>query len=299
MASSKLKRDYPYLAAYLDANHRNPIADRLMKAQTKGCTRALTIPMIAAFAGAATLVVMGQPILAILGFFGLLIGGTAGVFLYTRNKVRKESIASTEEEEILAKNVDAVRVMRKLDEDRKFTKWMDPVAIQLLEAGAYHWSRINKSFEGSTWRANNLADHWLTMRDRAQMASTLAMAELAILCSGCTGEPAKNRKDDWQSVVDDLVDLDIEDALRGLARSAATHPKEYRYQSPRTKEIFEPARRLAENLKAVADEIEQSSPLAVGGGSTLRDSLAKSSLDDLLGEIRQIREAEQELGRSD
>lgn len=152
------------------------------------------------------------------------------------------------------------------------------------------------SFDDVRWDKGDLPDHWLSLREKAEKAANLAMAELLMLCMQCVGEPLKSRKGDFQAVMEDFVGLDIEDALRGLAKVTASHPKEYKFQSPRTRELFQPGRALAEQLKELADEIETSTRLAkIEMRSDLRTSLGKESIDSLLSEMRYVREAEEEL----
>lgn len=298
MASKRLIRDYPYLSAYLDAPHPNPLVERLASLSNFGCLAAMG----------------GAPMVAILSFmisdrfigpiggslFALGMAVTSGVLLFSFGKRHSEKAAkeATVEDKLMSQAAQAIDHFKKLDRERKLHKWMDPVAIQLLEAGAYHWSRIRQTFDDSRWNVSQLPEHWVGLKQKAHSAANLAMAELVILCAGCTGEPTKTRKDDFQSVFEDLVDLDIEDALRGLAKVTATHPKEYRFQSPQTKEIFEPARQIAERLKQLADEMEQATQIAKTELPQSQLNLGQETIGHLLEEIKAVRQAEQELHQS-
>jgi len=298
MASKRLLRDYPYLSGFLDSPHPNPLVDRLASLSNFGCMAALVgSPMI----GVLSFMLSGRFIGPIGGtVFALGMAITGGILLFAMGKRHsdKASKEATVEEKLMAQSAQSIEHLRKLDRERKLHKWMDPVAIQLLEAGAYHWSRIRMTFSDARWNVNQLPEHWVGLKQKANSSANLAMAELVILCAGCTGEPVKNRKDDFQSVFEDLVDLDIEDAVRGLAKVTATHPKEYRFQSPQTREIFEPAREIAERLKELADEMEQATLIAKTELPQSHLHLGNESIGHLLEEIKAVRQAEQELHQS-
>jgi len=296
MASNKLKRDYPHLSAYMDFPHVNPLIEQLSSMKNLGCLASLAI---SPFLGMATFMVTsrfaGVPGGLMLGFASF-VAFAISIYSYGTKYSSRNAKEITAEDRLIDQGHAALHQLRKLDNDKKLPKWMDPVAIQLLEAGAYHWSRVRMSFDDVRWDKGDLPDHWLSLREKAEKAANLAMAELLMLCMQCVGEPLKSRKGDFQAVMEDFVGLDIEDALRGLAKVTASHPKEYKFQSPRTRELFEPGRALAEQLKELADEIETSTRLAkIEMPSDLRTSLGKESIDSLLSEMRYVREAEEEL----
>jgi hypothetical protein len=296
MASNKLKRDYPYLSAYMDFPHVNPLIAQMSSVKNFGCLAAMTVsPFLALaaflvtdrFAGAGGGFLFG---------FATFVASAISIYSYGTKISARNVKEITAEDRLIDQAHSALHQLRKLDKESKMPKWMDPVAIQLLEAGAYHWNRVRQSFDDVRWDRGDLPDHWVSLRAKAEKAANLAMAELLILCIQCVGEPLKTRKGDFQAVVEDFVGLDIEEALRGLAKVTASHPKEYKFQSPRTRELFEPGRALAEQLKELADEIETSTRLAkVEMPSDLRTSLGKESIETLLSEMRYVREAEEEL----
>ena len=295
MASNKLKRDYPYLAEYLDAPHSNPLMEKLSSAQGFGCVAAVAgAPIIGIATFLLTNRMVGPGAGAFLAFGAAVVGAVALSSYATKNFKNTEKNAAPEEKLMHQANA-AIQHLKKLDGDRKLPKWMDPVAIQLLEAGAYHWSRVRKTFGDVRWDTRDLPEHWVALREKAERAANLAMAELIILCTQCVGEPHKTRKGDFQSVLEDIVDLDIEDALRGLAKATATHPTEYRFSSPRTQEIFPHGKELAERLKDLAEEIEQATQIAKTEIPELRTSLGQDSIETLLSEMRYVRQAEEEL----
>lgn len=294
MASSKLKRDFPYAAGYIDHNHSNPILDRLSAVNNLGCLASgVGAPVVAMGVWMIGARFMGPPagFVAFASFFAALIA----LYSYGTKVGTQSAKKATQEERLIDEAYGVIMELRKLDRERKLLKHMDPVAMQLIEASAYHWSRVHRAFDDGRWNASEIPEHWTALRERASQAADLAMAELIILCRQCIGEPLKNRKDDFQSVIDDFAGLEIVDALRGLAKVSATHPKEYRFSSPQTPLIFDQARGLAEQLKSLADEVEESTRIAKTDIPELRTSLGRESIDSLLSDLRHIKRAEVEL----
>lgn len=295
MASTKIKRDFPSLAAYLDHPHPNPLFRRIGAGPALGCLMALVSSLVV---GVGVFALASPAIGPLMAVVASLAGSGAAAFAVAAagwRIGRKNAAAPTAEDQLLAQGFGAVESFRRLDNEKRIPKWVDPIALQLLEAGAYHWGRVRQTFAGSQWHSADLPEHRANLRDKAIRAADLAMAELAILSAQCVGEPKKNRKDDFQAAFEDFADLAIEDAIRGLARVAATHPKAYRFESPRAKEIFEPAKGLAEQLKGLADEVAGASFEAPAEDDGLRTSLGRESIDSLLTELRYTRLAEEEL----
>lgn len=294
MASNKLQRDFPYFSQYLNATHPNPLKGRAQSKYGMGCLTALAGAPIVSF---ATFMLLSRFIGPSAGFvaFAAFVISLLALFNYGTKLGSRSITEATPEDKLLEHAGSKIESLKKLDNDRKLPKWIDPVAIQLLEAGAYHWSRVTMAFDDPRWGDAQLPTHWLSLRERASKAAELAMAELVILCEKCVGEPPKNRKSDYQSVFDDFVSLDIEDAIRGLAKVTATHPSEYRFTSASTPVIFEEAKELAENLKSLADEVEEATRIAKTEIPELRANLARESIEGLLSEIRHVKKAESEL----
>lgn len=302
MASSKLKREYPYLAAYLDHEIASPsiaVTERIMG---MGCAAVgIGAPLGGIAIGLATSLLTGNFGLGMVGGLFGFIGTIALGGVLIAKKVKASQKPVSEEDRLLREAMGSRSALLDLDKNKKLTKWLDPVAAQLLEAGAYHWSRVRTTLDASAWTHGDVPGHWKALREKALTGADVAMAELLILASGCVGEPMKNRKDEWNSIVEDFVSLDIEDALRGLSKATSNHPNQYRYTSPNTRDIFDPGKRIAERLKDLADEVQNATPrvlaetsntVAIPGATT---GYATESLDVLLGEIKAVRQAEKEL----
>lgn len=186
--------------------------------------------------------------------------------------------------------------MWKLEQQRKLHKQLDPSMSQLLEAAAYHYSRIVAATSGKFWTSDQLPAHWRSVREQALAAAEQAMEELIMLGSTCMGEPETNRGKAIKEAVEDLVDFDIVVAIGELRDVAAADWTKFSHHSPNTKHAFEPARDIAERLKKLADEIESRSEEVIKeSGVRIPVESAVSSIDVVLSEMTSVSEAEEEL----
>lgn len=295
MSSAKFKRAYPYLSSYLEAARQDPVSRRVAASQGTGCLAVMAGVSIGVLAG---IFVFGQMPAPLGGSFAALNWGVVGIVVSVALAVRGSRNAQKPRnvtEETLSSAAKAARDLRRLDEGRKLHKMLDPVAGQLLEAGAYHWVRVHRTLDARHWQDKKLSTHWQSLRGRAMEAADLAMAELLIIGATCVGDPVRDRKDDIKGVFEDFADLGIQDALRGLAKIAALDERVYTFTTPRAKELFEPGRALAERLKSLADEVESADLKATQEVHLPQGAFATESIDVLLGEFRAVNQAEQEL----
>lgn len=252
------------------------------------------------FATGALLINAGLfvPLAVLLGMFGLF-GGMFGGGLLVRRYVRPLSKPKNRDEEIIVQAIQKTDSLNKLITENKLVRWLDPVAGQLLEAGAFHYARIHSCLDAPMWRSGDLPDHWRNLRSRAKEASERAMSELVILLGGCTGEPSRSKEDDIKDMFSSLAGLNIVDALQGLGQVISTNSDDYVFQSAEAQIAFEPGRQIAERLKTLADEVEEASRQAHADTIEIPDiGTSLDSIDQLLGDFRAVRQAENELDES-
>ncbi len=281
--SPKKGKHYPPTVAYLEkATARSKTPDAL----AVGMFAALLIGGVLGLAVGAAF----GPLGAVLGLpFGIFAGAVLGSAILPRIFHRRKPDPLEE------RATKAILDLKKLHESRKLRTWMDPVALELLEAGAFHYARVTAALDGPYWSTRDLQAHWVSVRNQARQASETAMYELVLMCQACVGKPQTERKDEFKQVVEDLVDLDIADALQGLKEFTNPDWSKFRHQSPMSKQIFEPARALAERLKILGDEVETRMTELTGLGPEGLPSGAVGSLDVVLSELRAVRQAEAEI----
>ena len=295
MASGKLKREYPNLARYLDVTGQQGLDTRFEMVWGLGGLASFALGgavAIAAFLGLlAPVGPIGAAILAMMIGGSALIGGLSLTGRFAQAKQGDQN----EEARLLQQAASTRKALRELDGERKLVKWLDPVAGQMLDAGAYHWARVTAILSGPFWNRSDLGGHWSSLKIRSQRAGDLAMAELAILAGSCVGEPKRSRDSDWKAVMEDVESLDFREIMMGVARMAGTDPKEYRFQSPRSAEVFQPSFELVERLRKLADMLDREAQEAVITGAIPSGSYAAEKIDSLLGDQSAQRQAEEEL----
>ncbi|HRJ27506.1 MAG TPA: hypothetical protein PLO61_08370 [Fimbriimonadaceae bacterium] len=184
-----------------------------------------------------------------------------------------------------------------LADKSKLHRELDPVAGQLLEAGAFYWKRTQDTLKTPAWQREDLPAHWKSMRDQAMEASQSAMDDLFMLLKDCTGKPDKSRKDDLTSAFEKFGALEILDAAQELLMVATGDASQYAYRSPVLPVVFEPAKMLAEKLRDLSNEIESMTrevQAKVASGPANFSSVG--TIDLLLDEMKSIQQAERELG---
>lgn len=278
--------------------HKNDVyAQKIEKSYSMGCgLTMLGIPVVGTGLAVLTGVLTGN---VFWGFLGFAVGATlVGAIGRTLMKKLIEPLKTpkNEEERLLREGQSIINSLRKMDSSRKLYKNLDPVAGQLLEAGAYHWLRIHDQLRNSAWQSDQMGGHWIALKEKSENAANIAMAELLAMCSECVGEPDKDIKDDWQDVLEDFVELDIQDALQGLSKMSKANPEMYRFHSPKTKQIFDPARQVAERLKELADLVEENTQtMKLEVGVTHEGSYSRETIEVLLSEFKAVKQAEEEL----
>lgn len=295
MASGKLKREYPNLARYLDVSGQNGLDTNFETVWGIGGLASFAVGAVVATGSFFAVMAATNPALAFV--VGVVAGSGAfmGGLALTDRVARKKRQDLDDEGRLLMQAADARKGLRNLDSERKLVKWLDPVAGQMLDAGAYHWARVTAILSGPFWNRSDLGGHWRTLKTRSQRAAELAMAELTTLAGSCVGEPKRSRDSDWKAVMEDVESLDFREIMMGVARMAGTDPKEYRFQSPRSAEVFQPCYELVERLRKLADMLDREAQEAVITGAIPSGSYASESIDSILGDLNALRQAEDEL----
>lgn len=185
--------------------------------------------------------------------------------------------------------------LKDLEVQRRLHRWMDPLALQLLEVGAYHWQRIQTTLEGPQWGSKTLPAYWAQLRGQIQTAADEGMGDLLVLARNCVGPPQKDRQSDFQGVVESFVELDFADALDGLKRMAKSDWTAYAHQSPQAEAVAVHGRQIAERLQELADDVEMKASEIAIQSATSGGIQSLDVLEGVLGELRTVRQAESEL----
>lgn len=178
---------------------------------------------------------------------------------------------------------------------KRLHRELDPAVATAVDAAAMQWSRVSNALDWPLWQEQTSGQTVAVLRDQARLAADQAMEEAVILAATCLGEPQRRKKDDLKEVLEDFVELDIADALRGLKRMASADATEYAHHSPHRAIVDGPLRSAAERLRSLADELEETLQRFVPSETEGTLPTAPSSIDLVLRELRAVREAEAEL----
>lgn len=282
------QRDFRYIASYLKENPPVwPPTQPDAYGTVIGC---LAIVAAAPLLGLVSLIATQNLLVAVAA--AALGGPLVGVIAAAVSK-RKAPKVSVEERHRIQTQAEAAKKFADLVQ-AKHLLWVDPLMLQLLEAAAYHHYRVATVLAGPMWTGIDSGQR-SELKRQAKQSADEAMKELLVLAAPCIGKPPKERKDDLEALADDFVNLHFADALASLQRVASASAADYAFRSPHTEVVFPACRAIAERIKQLADELEKM-PVPTKTGDAMLDQPASThSLDLLVGELKAVREAEEEL----
>lgn len=286
---ARFDKRLPYVNAFLTYAQNDPAKARQDLAIGGGIVSVLALaPMVGITAGVA-LSNPGPGIIA--GFLTLIAGGWAvNVLRKRQGKPRDEAERAKIQAHHSSKPFQALRGRNRLHRE------VDASVLHLLEASAYHWSRVQSALNGPIWNAPDIGAHWAGVRQQAQLAADTAMSELMTMASSAIGLPQRDRDVEAKGVMKDFFDLEITEALNNLKTLAASDWTEYAHKSAHSEHIVRGGMAVAERLRHLADEVEgaQSSLSSTPGAAPVEYS-SSQTLDAVLSELKAVKQAEDEL----
>lgn len=190
---------------------------------------------------------------------------------------------------------EAVKLYKSAIDRRRIKKELDPAAGQVLEACTFHYMRAKVALDSSIWKSSEPGSHRHALRTQILDALDAAMEEALILGKDCLGKPSK---DNWKDKLENSLDIDIVDMVMSMTGVNLGDGFRDVHRSPHTRIVFHPMREIAEKLKMIASEVEQLTKEFAGQTSSLSgESAPAASLDIILAELRQVRQAEDELNQ--
>lgn len=268
-------RPTPYLQEYLRALISRPTG-QLWKA---GVVGGLGVPA-STFLGVGIAAGMGGNVLQTLGIAaGCAIAAIGGTAAYAYRLWKREQEAPDAALMKEARTV-AIQIQNQVN-NRRLYRAMHPAAVDLLEESARCWKRTVDAVNGPFWRQADLPDHYRNIRDQALQGADHAMMEILINLRSAVREVAQP-----QTVIEGIQAA--LDAV-GIQISAG-------YESSEPLPAgFKKAADLAHDLAQLANEIEDTSAHAVKAANPITMGGSSESIRSTLENMRQVREAEQEL----
>ncbi|AIE84165.1 hypothetical protein [Fimbriimonas ginsengisoli] len=182
--------------------------------------------------------------------------------------VDERAIEATE----IAKRMGMMLTKRRLHRD------LDEGSLMLLEECARHWARARAALEGPFWTAGQVPAHYQSVRTLALSALDQSMDEVMLHYRDWVPDEVPNRH------ALDYVDEALEQFTMKGSKRANFPPA-----------AFGPVRVIADKLRHLGDEAESLAREARVDPEVAAEVAPGRSLDQTLSELRQIREAEDEL----
>lgn len=227
-------------------------------------------------------IALGYALFGLIGWFSipvtLLFGipGIAALIGWARTQATK---ARTPEAQRLADLRAAASEMNALKK-RRLAKRLGPSMAALLEEAARHYFRVEATLNGPLWTDPRLPAHRRLIREQALASAEAGMGDLVLMAHALLA--VGQGKPEWHEEVREFFD----DLL-----GKPVLPEDFRSSLPTE---FEPARALVERLQMLAAEVERAT-LEVPKDEAAQSFSSISSLDATLHELKQVRQAEEEM----
>ncbi|MCA1948860.1 MAG: hypothetical protein LDL55_12165 [Armatimonadetes bacterium] len=261
--------DLPFLRGYLEE----------ASAQAQPSVWPALVSCGGVFAGS---VALGWALFQWIGWVGIpvtLVFGVPGIAALIGVARAQAGKARTPEARKLMEIRRAAAEMHALKKRRLVKRLGVPLA-SLLEEAARHYYRAQAALNGPFWTSPNLPSHWRIVREQALASAAAGMGDLLLLAHSLMSP--SQEKPAWHEEVREVLDEILgKPVLSG--EFVGTFPPE-----------FEPARAIAERLRSLAEEVESATMMVLQDGSSQAVG-SVGSLDATLHELRQVRQAEDEM----
>ena len=203
-------------------------------------------------------------------FIGYMFGAYG--MAQKRTRVEPAQIRLRREARQIAERLEAILDKKRLHRD------LSVEVSSLLEEAARNWHRARAALESPYWRRADLPNHLRSAREQSLLAVDQGMQELLVLFA--TSIPTKPSRWVWTEVVDEAIGQDF---LTTKGRLDHISP------------FYDEGRGVAEKLFEMADQVEAVSRRLAGEELIAGAPKPGSALEATLAELRQLKEAEDEL----
>jgi len=215
------------------------------------------------------------------GYVGVLTGALTfcvymlGVFGITeRRRARDEDpqVGLRREAKLVAQHLDHLMHEKRLHRD------LSPDVIELIEEAARSWHRARSALQSPYWKRADLPTHFRSVRDQSLLAIDQGMQEMLVLFA--TSVPKEPRKWTLGEMADEVIGHDV-----FANRGSLDHVSPY----------FQEATGVAAKLQELAVQVESVSQQLAGQELITGAPKPGSGLEATLAELRQLKQAEEEL----
>ena len=210
-----------------------------------------------------------------------LSAALAGFTVFFIGMVVSETRRARDRDPLLEMKREAKQVAERLEAcvgKKRLHRDLSVEVSTLLEEAAFNWHRARAALESPYWKSASLPPHLRAVRDQSLLAIDQGMQELLVLVS--TSVPATPGRWSFGELIDEAVGQDIF-ATRGRIE----------HISP----FHDQGRGVAFKMKELADQVESVSRQLAGQELVTGAPKPGSALEATLQELRQIKQAEDEL----
>lgn len=171
-----------------------------------------------------------------------------------------------------------VERLEQLLDSHRLERDLSLEVTSLLEESARNWDRVRSALESPLWRRAELPAQFRAVREQSLLAVDQGMQELLVLFA--TSIPEEPGQWKFAEVVDEVVGRDFLTKRGGFG-----------HISP----FYVEGRRVADKLLELADQVDDMSRRLAGEALVLGAPRPGAALEATLAELRQIKQAEDEL----
>ncbi len=204
--------------------------------------------------------------------FALYTAGAYGFSLKHRNREPDPEIQLRREAKQVADRLEQCLDAKRLHRDLSIE------VSALLEEASRNWNRARAALGSPYWRRADLPAHLRAVREQSLLAIDQGMQEMLVLFA--TSIPDKPSSWSFSELVDEVLGQDV-----FASRGRLDHISPF----------FDEARGVAGKLKELADQVESVSRQLAGQELITGAPRPGAALDVTLSELRQLKQAEEEL----
>jgi len=223
--------------------------------------------------------------LAVAGFAfewpAALLAGSVAFGVFFIGMVASETRRAQAKDPLLEMKREAKQVAERLEAcvgRKRLHRDLSVEVATLLEEAALNWHRARAALESPYWKSADLPTHLRAVREQSLLAIDQGMQELLVLFS--TSVPAKPGNWSLGELVDEAVGQDV-----FTTRGKVEHISPF----------YDQGRSVAYKLMELADQVESVSRQLAGQELVSGAPKPGSALEATLQELRQLKQAEDEL----
>jgi hypothetical protein len=164
--------------------------------------------------------------------------------------------------------------LKEMVNHRRLHRDLDQLALDVLESCAESWSRVHYSMSHGAWSRHELPAHYVALRDKVRTVADDTMHEVLLAFAPLLPDHVKSR---------DPMDY-VSEAIESLGAAPRQSPRTHASALMLSTELADKLQRLAVEAESIVTSSQVETQLQPG-----------SSVDSVLGQLRDLKRAEEEL----